>query len=755
VFALLVLAAGIAFVIALGMCAQIFTAWLRARSPKDSSATGSGQMGPAFTGLWRPTRSADVGVLARVSDISMDHPGYRGRTSQTGSPPSIRIGILIACEPLGLTAPATSDLRNSFLNFLRSAPISSLIRSLTYVDFKVGWKPWGGHGPVNVSAVLTSDDPQAPPVAWARLDLAEADITDLLANPRCAQFTLHIEPRTPAGQPAPAATLHSWYDRLTQILGLSSELGAFIPRDLRLATWADPPAQIGICLATPHSMTELIDIRGFTVVPGSVAGPSFSGYVTADPDGQPAATLARQLLRRICDYTLCLNNYEKILDGITSQQNLPPRADRPSDPPARTLHPRRQAAPVTASNPVLTRLATPAGTRGPRARPPGPPATHGKRILLGGLITCVLLAGGFLILGNILGNLHGSAGPSSPPTGHPSTTPTDHPSTTPTAQRTAAPPTSPEATFHDPGTKQVNALAFSPDGKTLALGDCTGNCHFAGSGPSTGNVALFKLANHALIATLTDPESNTDVDAVAFSPNGRFIAAGDSFGSTYLRNPASGTLVATLTDPNTDGVNALAFSANSAALAVGDWDGSTYLWNPETGTLITTLTDPVAGDVDSVAISSDGKTVAAADSDPYLWKLAAGTRASALSDPCGKNILDGVAFSPDGTTLAGACLNSKTYLWNVATGKITAAFTDPSSVDAVAFSPDGKALVTGDSNGSTYVRNLATGKVTAILADPGSDADVAAVAFNPDGTTLAVGDLDGSAYLWNMNWLGS
>jgi WD40 repeat protein len=78
--------------------------------------------------------------------------------------------------------------------------------------------------------------------------------------------------------------------------------------------------------------------------------------------------------------------------------------------------------------------------------------------------------------------------------------------------------------------------------------------------------------------TLTDPDG-LGVDAVAFDPDGKTLAVGDEDGITYLFNAASRRVIKRLDDPN-DVVNifAVAFSPDGATLATGDGDGTTYLW---------------------------------------------------------------------------------------------------------------------------------------------------------------------------------
>ena len=123
-----------------------------------------------------------------------------------------------------------------------------------------------------------------------------------------------------------------------------------------------------------------------------------------------------------------------------------------------------------------------------------------------------------------------------------------------------------------------------------------------------------------LVATFADPGS-AGVYAVAFSPDGRTLAMGDGGGSTYLWDVATRSRIATLTDPGSGGVNAVAFSPVGKTLATGDGDGSTYLWDVATGRRIAILADPRSAGVKAVAFSRDGKTLVTGDGDgnAYLW----------------------------------------------------------------------------------------------------------------------------------------
>jgi WD40 repeat protein len=122
------------------------------------------------------------------------------------------------------------------------------------------------------------------------------------------------------------------------------------------------------------------------------------------------------------------------------------------------------------------------------------------------------------------------------------------------------------------------------------------------------------------VATFTVPGGH-DVTAVAFSPDGKTIATGNSDGTAYLWNPSSEARTV-ISEPGP--VWGVAFG-KGGVLAIGDNDGSTYLWDIAAGDASATLTDPASGGqgVGAVAFSPDGQTLATGDTNgtTYLWKV--------------------------------------------------------------------------------------------------------------------------------------
>jgi serine/threonine protein kinase/WD40 repeat protein len=183
-----------------------------------------------------------------------------------------------------------------------------------------------------------------------------------------------------------------------------------------------------------------------------------------------------------------------------------------------------------------------------------------------------------------------------------------------------------------------------------------------------------------------------------------------------------------------------------------DWSG-----HPTVRPLLVNGGGAKANVVEGVAFSPDGKTVAIATvSTTYLVDVATGNQDGSLSDPDG-NEVRAVAFSPDGLKVATADKNGHVYLWNPAADppSLTATLADPAgdSLFAVAFSPDGSMLAAGDGGGSTYLWHVGGGGAPASpfghLVDP-AGIQVQGLAFSPDGQTLVTGDSSGQAYRWKL-----
>ena len=282
--------------------------------------------------------------------------------------------------------------------------------------------------------------------------------------------------------------------------------------------------------------------------------------------------------------------------------------------------------------------------------------------------------------------------------------------------------------------KGIDSLAFGLDGTALAIADGE-------------HVCLWD------VATDTGCRSSSDVtvaNAVAFSPDGKTLGVGGAGGRVALFNARTMALTTYFSDPDPEGVVSMAFSPDGKTVAAGDNNGSVYLWDIATGKAVT-VTDPRGQGMRAVAFSPDGKTLAVGDlnGSVYLWDAVDGKLAGTLTDPGSKGV-DSMAFSPDGATLAAGDFNGRTFLWDVASKKVARVYPDPASqgVTAVAFSPDGRLLVAADENSDIFFWNAATVSLVNPLA---ANQFVTELAFSADGKTLATGDDGGGLTLWHIS----
>jgi hypothetical protein len=119
-------------------------------------------------------------------------------------------------------------------------------------------------------------------------------------------------------------------------------------------------------------------------------------------------------------------------------------------------------------------------------------------------------------------------------------------------------------------------------------------------------------------------------------------------------------------------------------------------------------------------------------------------------------MVEDVAFSPDGKTLAMASREGSVQLWDVATGKHLETLKGHSgAVSAVVFSPDGRTLASGSHDHTVRLWNIETRRQLMQL-DPGNIelGFVQTLAFSPDGERLLAGG-SGTAFwataptVWN------
>ena len=293
---------------------------------------------------------------------------------------------------------------------------------------------------------------------------------------------------------------------------------------------------------------------------------------------------------------------------------------------------------------------------------------------------------------------------------------------------------------------RVYSVAFSPDGRTLASG-CDQGVSPGGSLLKGGRrVRLWDVASQTCTAALPGPEGAAS--AMAFSPDGATLASGNSGQPVHLWRLGSRFRKGPVTLAGDTDVMSVAFSPDSRTLATGNCHKTVRLWNVAARTCTATLSGH-GGWVYSVAFSPDGRTLATGGGDHMirLWDVAARACFATLADHSA--IVRGVAFSPDGRILASGSVDATIRLWDPATRACIATLTDGfTPVFCVAFSPDGSLLAAGGPDSTIRLWDLATRSCVATLT--GHDKAVTSVAFSADGRTLASSSHDKTVRLWQL-----
>jgi hypothetical protein len=204
------------------------------------------------------------------------------------------------------------------------------------------------------------------------------------------------------------------------------------------------------------------------------------------------------------------------------------------------------------------------------------------------------------------------------------------------------------------------------------------------------------------------------VTALAYRPDSKLLAAG-GYNQVTLIDPVSGNVLGKLPGQQRK-VTALTFSNDGKWLAVASGAAAT------------------AGEVRLYAVPSGG--------------LPAASQSRVLAGH--KDLVQDIAFSPDGSLLATCGYDRLIKLWDVATGKEVRTLKDHSdAVYSVTFSPDGKLLASGSADRAVKVWDVSTGRRLHTLAE--STDWVYTIAWAQDGRHLAGAGVDKSIRIWEVS----
>jgi WD40 repeat protein len=266
----------------------------------------------------------------------------------------------------------------------------------------------------------------------------------------------------------------------------------------------------------------------------------------------------------------------------------------------------------------------------------------------------------------------------------------------------------------------VQCVGFSPDGQTLAAGSYSYDYQ---KSAGVGRLTLWDTASRQQRAAWV---AHTGfVLSLTFSADGALLATASADGSVKLWDATTGGLRAIL-EGHTTIVSKVVFAADGKSLLSSGLkaeDGETHRefkrWDLTRGEELP-LGD-VPASLTYLAASADGAMAARAVAERTiaLFDLPSGRQRRAL--PPHSSPVNCAAFSPDGQLLATGTgditksgphplpwRNGDVQVWSISTGRCLARFDRHwwGPIMGVAFSPDGKTLASASYDGTVKLRDL-------------------------------------------------
>jgi TolB-like protein len=180
---------------------------------------------------------------------------------------------------------------------------------------------------------------------------------------------------------------------------------------------------------------------------------------------------------------------------------------------------------------------------------------------------------------------------------------------------------------------------------------------------SAGGIGYTQILDIKLIQTLT--EHGNRVVSVAFSPDGKYLALGDVDGTVKIWEMPGGKFIQTLTGHGEYVLSVLSvvFSPDGKYLASGGLERTIKIWEMPGGKLIQKLTGHNKW-VISIVFSPDGKYLASGDFKTIkIWEMPGGKLIQTLTGH--SEWVVSVAFSPDGKYLASGGLDNTIKIWEM------------------------------------------------------------------------------------------
>jgi WD40 repeat protein/serine/threonine protein kinase len=280
----------------------------------------------------------------------------------------------------------------------------------------------------------------------------------------------------------------------------------------------------------------------------------------------------------------------------------------------------------------------------------------------------------------------------------------------------------------------ARSVAFSPDGQRLAVG------------LQTHEVEIWDMSERRRVETLRGHTG--EVSAVGYLPDGTQLASACMAGTIRLWDPNPATVPKLI--PGTRlapsfGVGHPRFSPDSRLVAVAMQNGDVQIVDPATADWNVRKVLPSAGF--PVAFSGVAATLLTLGADcktVHRWEVASGAKLTTTPLNASEQAWSRSAATSEGDRLALAA-GKLIEVHDTRAGRRLASFQSPTSVNSLEFSSDGALLaIGGHDNGVLW--EIAANR--AVWTAVGHRARITSIRFSPDQKTIATTSWDATVRLW-------
>jgi WD40 repeat protein len=279
------------------------------------------------------------------------------------------------------------------------------------------------------------------------------------------------------------------------------------------------------------------------------------------------------------------------------------------------------------------------------------------------------------------------------------------------------------------GSKPINAIAVSLDGKLIA------------SGEDGGVVQIRDSKSHERIGNAS--KHGGAVSSICFSPDSRWLVSGSRDGTVRMWDCGTGQAVGSPLLGHTNWVNSVC--TDGQRIISGSNDLTIRIWSCDTRQLIG---QPIKVGRSVAPLSlSKGRIAAGVEEDVCIFDIE--TRQQIVIMKGHSASVWTVAFSPNGSRVASGGADRTIRIWDVQTGRETHRLDGHTDIVwSVSFSPDGRWIASGGRDKTVRVWDSQSGRPIDGPLD-GHAGSVMGVSFLPDALHLISGSMDDTIHIWS------